>query len=370
MKNLPKVSCICITHDRVEMFRRAKKCFLNQTYENKELVVLFENDPATEEHIRNFPECSFFELHELPTPSPFIIIQFEDENVTAYNSDLQQKALLRNSEGHVLSYINGTWKYTYMNPLVFEYTLIPVTDYTFKIQWNDLWMNISKDGSIALTASEPDAFIYGCTDLLDTSVRLDFISYAPEDHSLARYGWVKKPVRPVGNSDITFYKILARQKMSLGMKRNLSIRVSDGDYICVWDDDDYYSENRIYNQMAFLQFSEKTACTLAYEVFFDHNSEKAYYNFERSTGHENSLLFSKKDAGQYGNLNVEEDTPILLHFYNRNQLAVMDDPELYIYNYHKRNTCTASHFQMFLGRSIPLDNEYTQKIKELLELPV
>lgn len=370
MDKVPEVSCICITHNRVDMFRRAKKCFLNQTYENKELVVLFENDPATEEHVRNSSEYSYFELHELPEAFPFIIVQFEDENGEAYNSALRQKALLRNNDGHVLTYINSKWEYMYISPLVYEFTLIPVNDYSFKLLWNELWVNINKDGSVILTAHETDALIYGSTELVDTSVRLDLKCFEPNNRSLERYGWEKKAVRPNADSNIVFYKVMAKQRMSLGMKRNLSIRAAHGEYICVWDDDDYYSENRISNQMNFLRFSEKMACSLAYEIFFDHNSGRAYYNFERSTGHENSLLFSKKDAGQYGNLNVEEDTPLLLNFYNRNQLAIMDDPELYVYNFHKRNTCTNSHFQMFIGRSTLLDNEYTLKIKELLELPV
>ena len=36
------VSCLCITHRRVSLLRRAVQCFLNQTWAARELVVLHE----------------------------------------------------------------------------------------------------------------------------------------------------------------------------------------------------------------------------------------------------------------------------------------------------------------------------------------
>ena len=244
----PRVSCICITHNRIGMFSRAKQCFHAQTYDNRELVVLFENDPVTEE------------------------------------------------------YAEGNTTYSY-------YQLI-------------------EEGSQA--------------------------------------SWQKYPVREVADSTVVFYKVIPLQKMSLGMKRNLSILVATGEYICVWDDDDWYAANRIDSQMKFLQFTGKLACSLAYTVFFDCNTELAYYNLHRVTGHENTLLFRKGENTLYDDLNTAEDTPLLLHFYNENQLSVMEEPELYIYNFHNKNSCSSAHFNIIRDTSTLLDDAYSENIKRLL----
>lgn len=55
---LPMVSCICVTHKKPAFLKRAIGCFLAQTYENKQLVVLYEDhDLAT---------CHFVEMEHFP----------------------------------------------------------------------------------------------------------------------------------------------------------------------------------------------------------------------------------------------------------------------------------------------------------------
>lgn len=40
----PLVSCICLTHNSIDLLRRSIECFLSQTYANKELIVAFTDD--------------------------------------------------------------------------------------------------------------------------------------------------------------------------------------------------------------------------------------------------------------------------------------------------------------------------------------
>ena len=40
----PIVSCICLTHNTIELLERSVNCFLDQTYPNKELIVAFTAD--------------------------------------------------------------------------------------------------------------------------------------------------------------------------------------------------------------------------------------------------------------------------------------------------------------------------------------
>lgn len=40
----PLVSCLCLTHHKLEFLKRSIKCFFNQTYANKELILVYTND--------------------------------------------------------------------------------------------------------------------------------------------------------------------------------------------------------------------------------------------------------------------------------------------------------------------------------------
>ncbi len=43
----PLVSCICLTHNSLDLLQRSVACFLDQTYDNKELIVAFTEDNKT-----------------------------------------------------------------------------------------------------------------------------------------------------------------------------------------------------------------------------------------------------------------------------------------------------------------------------------
>jgi glycosyltransferase involved in cell wall biosynthesis len=51
----PLVSCLCVTRNKVEKLKRVIRCFLAQSYPNKELLILYEdNDPATQQFAETF----------------------------------------------------------------------------------------------------------------------------------------------------------------------------------------------------------------------------------------------------------------------------------------------------------------------------
>jgi glycosyltransferase involved in cell wall biosynthesis len=67
--NLPLISCLCITKNKPQHLNRAIDCFLHQTYPNKELIIVFEdNDPATAEmmHKNEHENIRYFEVPFVP----------------------------------------------------------------------------------------------------------------------------------------------------------------------------------------------------------------------------------------------------------------------------------------------------------------
>jgi len=52
MKDLPLISCLCVTHKKPDMLKRAIRCFDNQTYPNKQMVIVYEeSDQPTHEFV-------------------------------------------------------------------------------------------------------------------------------------------------------------------------------------------------------------------------------------------------------------------------------------------------------------------------------
>jgi len=350
------------------MFERALQCFLSQTYQNKELVVLFESDPATEEYIQHNKNYSYCELRQVEHVKPSYFLETMNGDSGPLSEGLN--ILIKNASGFIfVSDDDGNYQFLDRDTKEYNVSIEEFVDNQFILRCHKRWLNFS-EGKIELTTVREKAHRYGYTHHLDCTMSLNIIPSTFQQNGIEHIGWEKKVIREGEIKNVVFYNIFPKHKMTLGMKRNLSIRAAQGDYICVWDDDDWYSKERIYNQMSFLSFTGKRACSLAFTILFDQNTESAYYNAERATGHENSLLFEKEGAGFYGNLNAQEDTPLLVDFYNRNQLAIMEDPELYIYNYHRKNTSSSNHFKKVITDSTPLDINYAKRIKEILTLPV
>lgn len=69
MENLPLISCLCVTRNKVELIARAITCFKSQTYQNKELVIVYEdNDPDIKNFVTGIkdPTIKSFEISTNP----------------------------------------------------------------------------------------------------------------------------------------------------------------------------------------------------------------------------------------------------------------------------------------------------------------
>ncbi len=64
-----KITCICVTRKRVKFLHRAVRCFMQQTYPARELLILWESDDAATktfiETLRS-PDIRFMEIPALP----------------------------------------------------------------------------------------------------------------------------------------------------------------------------------------------------------------------------------------------------------------------------------------------------------------
>jgi glycosyltransferase involved in cell wall biosynthesis len=172
------------------------------------------------------------------------------------------------------------------------------------------------------------------------------------------------------NPDIKVAAIPVNQpKLTLGELRNISVRVADGKYVCVWDDDDWYGSDRLEIQMKYLQDAGKQASVLLRWIIYDATTRKSYLSLERTW--EESLLCSKTllEANPYPAMTQGEDTPVIAKLMTGGYMAlIQDEPEIYVYHYHGENTWSELHFRGLIHSSIELPDKINQEIIRCITL--
>ncbi|RAJ35436.1 glycosyltransferase family 2 protein [Pedobacter cryoconitis] len=174
-------------------------------------------------------------------------------------------------------------------------------------------------------------------------------------------------------SDLRIVRVEREGNESLGSARNNAIANCNGDYICLWDDDDWYHYQRLahqYNTMRINgQFREASIMTRV--MLFDVTTQQGYLSFPYLWC--GSLLCRKDHILQhpFTNTNVAEDSHIVKYLESRKLLHYISDSAfLYLYVYHGSNTLNYFHFSYYLKKSETLDQETTNWMRNLMDIKV
>lgn len=172
---------------------------------------------------------------------------------------------------------------------------------------------------------------------------------------------------------ISKIRILAIERScgeSIGKARNDAISKCNGDYICMWDDDDIFYFTRLADQYNLLQGNGRyfQSSIITQVTLFDSTTNKAYISIPYNwTGtllckKEYILKYPCKDSNQF------ECAPVI-DFLESKKLILRDllHPSLYVYVYHGSNVIDYFHFQLFIRKSQPLNKKYAQSIHDYLE---
>lgn len=152
---------------------------------------------------------------------------------------------------------------------------------------------------------------------------------------------------------------------SLGNARNNMIAKCLGDYVCIWDDDDWYHPSRLTYQFNSMQIvgQRYQASVLSRILLYDATTKKAYQSFSYTW--DGTILCRKEILlqNQYANANLGEDTHVITFLSGRKLLYRIEDaPFLYVYIYHGTNSWNYKHFKYFIDNSLLLDEELTDSI--------
>jgi len=177
----------------------------------------------------------------------------------------------------------------------------------------------------------------------------------------------KNIIEQYRHEDIIFFEEDPNLKLTLGDLRNKSIAISNGEYVCIWDDDDWYHNQRLEMQVKALKRNYKPACLLTNQLLFDETNSETYYTNTRMW--ENSLLCKKSLFNEdlnYQSADIDEDSPLLNKFINNDYVYPLIGPTLYIYVYHGKNTWQGLHFQTIMSMSQKLSNQFSHLVQKIL----
>jgi len=163
--------------------------------------------------------------------------------------------------------------------------------------------------------------------------------------------------------NVFFHEYDVSEGLSLGELRNRCVSLTTGDYICVWDDDDWFDSGRILKQYVRLMYVDKAACLLKQLVIYDYETDEMFFTLSRSEGWEGSMLCKKEELlnHPYGDMDRHEDTHMLTQLHKKDKIYPIDDPTIYVYFFHSNNTSNREHLEKMKEQSEPL-TESQEKI--------
>jgi glycosyltransferase involved in cell wall biosynthesis len=171
-----------------------------------------------------------------------------------------------------------------------------------------------------------------------------------------------------GLSNLNIIQLEHNPQDSLGHIRNQAIAKSEGEFVCIWDDDDLYFDDRISHQYNNMQSKRKyfQACILTTITLYDAISQRAYLSSPYKWG---GSLLCRKDlllTYPYEDKNMAEDAYLIKSLDQKDFLhKISDTPFLYGFVYHGTNTINYSQYQYFIRKGELADNNYTEYMRHV-----
>lgn len=219
---------------------------------------------------------------------------------------------------------------------------------------------------VCITSSRPILIqrAIACFDRQDYPRKELVISY-PNNDSLTR--GILDQIKELSN--IKMIRIERPENEKLGIARNQAIFAANGEFICIWDDDDWYHSDRISYQYMMVKNGPFKASILMNVLMYDAINKETYYSGYRDW--EGSLLCNKETMLQTGYLELErgEDTSVVHYLSSRNLLfRIIEMAHLYIYIYHGNNTWGEGHFNSYFLQSKLMEEEINQHVQAAVDL--
>lgn len=174
-----------------------------------------------------------------------------------------------------------------------------------------------------------------------------------------------------GKISNSMIKVIERDKdLTIGEARNHAVVEANGEYVCMWDDDDLYSINRIEEQYLTILNDEMIPQANVYRhIILYHNFErKAYLSYP---GYWACTLFCSKESYlkvRCEDKNQFEYNTLIKEYLINNALILCESPASYVHHYHGKNLLNYKFFLEIINLSTPTSNEFSTHITNSLNV--
>lgn len=158
---------------------------------------------------------------------------------------------------------------------------------------------------------------------------------------------------------------------SIGHARNHAIAHSNGNYVCMWDDDDIHNFHRISHQYSEMEKHSCQGGIITGAAIYDTMTQRAYISMPNNwTG----TLICKKDfilSHPYSDSNIHEASNLIESLEIKNLLhKIQDFPYLYTFVYHQHNLTDYADVQNIIYKSQYLDDQSRDGIRSQFEFEI
>lgn len=146
--------------------------------------------------------------------------------------------------------------------------------------------------------------------------------------------------RPVcsGHPDVREIIVPPECRTTLGDLRNIGLAAASGEWVMLWDDDDWHAPERMAVQVAHAR--KDAAVLLQSQIRYDFTSHTAFV-YRAGSGIDGTLMHHRDVAFKYPSERRGEDTAFLRNFKHRETIA--NDAGLFVRLFHGANTWDARH---------------------------
>jgi O-antigen biosynthesis protein len=131
-------------------------------------------------------------------------------------------------------------------------------------------------------------------------------------------------------------------KLTVGAKRNEGCAFSSGDYIALWDDDDYSAPERLWRQYEMLCLAKKAVTALG-QIYFTNEDCTRWWLSEpgMQSGIDTSLFFKRDfwEAHPFRDEMLRQDFEFMQAAKAAGEFLIAGDPRLMFATNHAGNTC-------------------------------
>lgn len=166
----------------------------------------------------------------------------------------------------------------------------------------------------------------------------------------------------IGKEEDNIKLVESPKELTLGDYRNISIANSQGDYICQWDDDDYYSPHRISAGMRAL--AETNSDVTFLQRWWVWWKDRSVLFLSNARIWEGSMIAKRSVIPIYPSQKMREDSVMVDHMLKHTKTVVIDFPNLYCYSITGNNTWGDGHFDSMMkgSTSVYKDEAYDRKM--------